>query len=825
MRIILLVVLFLLTFGAASAQSLKEVHGKDVPCPVCKASEKVEKSFIPPPARFLTKSTETKSDFIVDYVDFPDEAKVAFEYAISIWESIIESEMPIRVLAQWSSELGTNTLASCGPESYYADFTDAPAEGRYYAVAIAEKIANTELNGTSRYDIEANFSSSINWYYGTDGNTPSFSYDFVSVVLHEMAHGLGFTGFFFVSDDLGGYGYYNYGDATPFDVMVENDAGHDLADPSFFENVSAELKSELESGFLYSNSIVAKSSNSGERPRLYAPSSFDAGSSVYHLNDYTYPAGNENSLMTHATGKGEAIHDPGPLAIGIMEDLGWTNLILRHTAVKDQEELDSLVFTITVDTYYPLNDDSVFVFYSTDNFATNPDTLLLTATGVADEYAVTLFPEAGTEDLQYYIRVSDEKGRVRTYPADAPAEVQNIHFGDDFEAPTVETTEIPYFLLRGEPLQVEASVDDNLGVDTVYVTYEINGVEQPAFGLTLESGTNYTGFFNFDLAALQDGDSISYNIVAVDASSNRNTLVFPEGEVFAFVVHEIFDPVVTYINDFNAETVDFLLADFDIYTADYFTDAALHSPHPYENAGVDNQDMNFYTLLKYPVVIQEGGNLTFDEVVLVEPGEEGAVYGDDDFWDYVIVEGSKDFGENWYPLADGYDSGDNAAWEQAYNDGIGLGAQDSETEGTTEWYVSRQIGLDESEYFSAGDTILIRFRLYSDPYATGWGWAIDNLSVQVPVSAPITTLSPGNVSVYPNPFSDEIRIQIQAQAQLNEIRIELFDVYGRRLLLTTRENVSSFSEVFNVQNYSSGLYLLKVSENGEPVLSRKLLKN
>jgi len=820
------VVLFAVTFSVASAQSLKVVHGSDVPCPVCKASEKVEKSFIPPPTRFLLKSAEAKSDFIVDYVDFPDEAKTAFEYAISIWESIIESEMPIRVRAQWSSELGTNTLASCGPETYYADFKDAPYEGRYYAVAIAEKIANEELNGASRYDIEANFSSTINWYYGTDGNTPTFNYDFVSVVLHEIAHGLGFTGFFFVDEDsdVGAYGFYNYGDATPFDVLVENDEGHDLVDPSFFENVSAEMKSELESGYLYSNSIVAKSANSGVRPRLYAPSSFDAGSSVYHLNDYTYPAGNENSLMTHATGKGEAIHDPGPLTMGIMEDMGWTNLILRHTAVKDQEQLDSLVFAVTVDTYYPLNEDSAYVFYSTDNFETNTDTLLLESTGTEDEYSVTLFPEAGTEDLQYYIWVADEKGRVRTYPADAPEEVQNIHFGEDLEAPTVEATEIPYYLLPGEPLEIEASVDDNLGVDTVYVTYSINGVEQPEFALTLESGTNYTGYFNFDVAAVQDGDIIRYNIVAIDASSNENTTVYPEGDAFQCAIEEIFDPVSTYTNDFNAESVDFLLADFDIYTADNFTDGALHSPHPYENTGVDNQDMSVSTFLKYPIIIQENGSLSFDEVVLVEPGEESAAYGDDDFWDYVIVEGSADLGKTWYPLADGYDSGDNDTWKEAYNDGILLGGQDSGTEGTAEWYVTRQLTLDESEYFSAGDTVLIRFRLYSDPYATGWGWVIDNLSIQVPVSAPFTTLSPGNVAVYPNPFSDQIRVEIEAQKQLNEIRVELFDVYGRSLLVETRQNVSAFNESFNLQNYSSGLYLLKVSENGKAVLSRKLMK-
>ena len=59
--------------------------------------------------------------------------------------------------------------------------------------------------------------------------------------------------------------------------------------------------------------------------------------------------------------------------------------------------------------------------------------------------------------------------------------------------------------------------------------------------------------------------------------------------------------------------------------------------------------------------------MTFDEVVLVEPGELLADFGEDEFWDYVIVEGSNDFGEIWWPLDDGYDSGDNSVWKQNYN--------------------------------------------------------------------------------------------------------------------------------------------------------------
>ena len=54
-------------------------------------------------------------------------------------------------------------------------------------------------------------------------NCPDSLYDFVSVVLHEIGHGLGFFNFFYVQDDLGAYGYGSYGSgsATPFDELVQ----------------------------------------------------------------------------------------------------------------------------------------------------------------------------------------------------------------------------------------------------------------------------------------------------------------------------------------------------------------------------------------------------------------------------------------------------------------------------------------------------------------------------------------------------------------------------------------------------------------------------
>ena len=218
--------------------------------------------------------------------------------------------------------------------------------------------------------------------------------------------------------------------------------------------------------------------------------------------------------------------------------------------------------------------------------------------------------------------------------------------------------------------------------------------------------------------------------------------------------------------------------------------------------------------------------MNFAEVVLVEPGELSSVYGDSDFYDYVIVEGSKNNGANWYPLANGYDSSDQPVWKANYDSGIPIDGQDSETEGEADWLVNRSISLTDNEYFVAGDTILIRFRLYSDPYAAGWGWAIDNLEIQRPVSADITLLSPGEVNVYPNPFTDNVTVKIAAVQRESQIQIDIFNAVGQKIYASQEQGViGGYSHEINLSRYGKGIFLVKVSQNGQTVSTKKLIKN
>ncbi|MBI2765870.1 MAG: hypothetical protein HYX53_08165, partial [Chloroflexi bacterium] len=258
------------------------------------------------------------STITVTYTGFGSNpaAQAAFQAAIDVWASKLTSSVVIKINADWTA-LGPGVLGQAGPTNLVANFSGAPQANTYYPIALAEAIAGTNLNGSTA-EISASFSSSFsNWYFGTDGATPSGKYDFESVVMHEVGHGLGMIGFYSYS---GGTGSYQV--LSPFDRYIVNGANQVLA--STYANNSTALGSQLVSNNLFVNGTNAMSANGGAKPKLYDPATWSGGSSVYHLDDATYPPGNANSLMTSAIGTAEAIHDPGPITLGSFRDIGWT---------------------------------------------------------------------------------------------------------------------------------------------------------------------------------------------------------------------------------------------------------------------------------------------------------------------------------------------------------------------------------------------------------------------------------------------------------------------------------------------------------------------
>ncbi|HYV92177.1 MAG TPA: T9SS type A sorting domain-containing protein [Chitinophagales bacterium] len=287
-------------------------------------------TFIPPPPQFqLGLRTAT---FNIIYNGYTTDAQSAFQYAADIWGSILISNIPIKVNTYFTVLPG-NLLGITLPNGR-KDFPNAPLTNTWYSTSLANALSDSELNAGEN-DVDLYLNSTTNWYFGTDGNCPAGKYDFVSVALHELCHGLGFVGLGKVASGIGSFGLVYASDfpgivtsfpwpdldtlPSVFDLHLTEYGGGFL---SSYANPSADLATQFTNNSVWFYGDSSQAANP-LRPHMYAPATFILGSSLLHLNESTYPAGNINELMTPFSGTAEATHDPGPITIGILKDIGW----------------------------------------------------------------------------------------------------------------------------------------------------------------------------------------------------------------------------------------------------------------------------------------------------------------------------------------------------------------------------------------------------------------------------------------------------------------------------------------------------------------------
>jgi hypothetical protein len=806
----------------------------------------------------VEKSNASRAQFEITYYGAPDDIKVLFDKAASIWADYLNSDVPIRIAVLWTP-LERNVLGSAGASNYVKNFPGATRLNTYYPIALAEKITRVNYNGTDP-DIIARFNSSFSqWYKGIEG-LPAVNkeYDLLSVILHELGHGLGFIGQFELSSDGSKLGY----STSPgiFDQFIENKTGTKLSDTaSYYKNNSTALKNAVTTkNNLYLSGSGMQELN-GTRGQLYSPNPFIDGSSIYHVDQETYPVGDVNALMTPQLVPGEVTRNLGPIVKGVFKDMGWYgSSIFAEEATDTEDTGNDFVFEAKLYSDTLVNESSLRLMLAINSSVTTAKEYIPTkVAGTSNTYRYVL-PKASQDRLiKYYWTAKNAAGKSFTTPAESPI-IPGTNYVMYYDVVIGTDTVKPKLVFKNTLQNVFPSetkitlppiyANDNIGIQGVYLEYAINGGSMISKTLSLNTTgdlQSYAGVLDFTSNPLKAGDYIKYRIVVKDKAKSVNMVTSPQSDYYLIRVVDYQEPVKEYISSFNSYPYgDFYLKGFSISKPTNFNSNNLHTNHPYEDGseeaepgsnGLDLFTNNDAILLKPITIRSDTAKMYFDQVVLVEPGEANQGFYNADgtvnrnFYDYVIVQGSLDKGKSWFDFLEGYDSRLDNTWLNLYNSSFDASGSNSLGVGSYTYYKPMQIDLMKTKKVKAGDQVIIRFRLHADAGANAWGWSIDNLNVQGPKGKkdPIlgieNSLESSFLNVFPNPSRGKVKVQLATPFEMKSMQFNLIDLQGKsHLSELIQVNGMNFEREYDVSQLDSGIYIISVQLENKQI-TRKLI--
>ena len=257
----------------------------------------------------------------------------AFQFAANLWGGL-DKRVTIRVGAQFDPLTCTfmsATLGQAGPNTVHRDFAGALRPNTWYPQALAS-LTGADLAPTFD-DIAATFNSAIgttcpfpNVVLWSDRNSPGTKIDFVTVVLHELGHGLGFS----LVNLATGQKFLGFDDAY-MAFLEDHSTGELYPNMSNAERVTASTATgDLHWVGLNVLAVSRQRLTAGVDPNghveMFAPNPRQP-SSVSHFSDSLSP--DELMEPRHT----DPLHDVG-LAKELLADIGWltspggTNLTL-----------------------------------------------------------------------------------------------------------------------------------------------------------------------------------------------------------------------------------------------------------------------------------------------------------------------------------------------------------------------------------------------------------------------------------------------------------------------------------------------------------------
>ena len=307
---------YILFFFSALAFGQESGPGFELECPI---GSDTHTELISAAHLRQAASLAQSARFSITYDQVPDSVKYVMEEATKIWGGIISSRIPIKIKVSWE-DLTAKTLAVTGSERVYKNFRNAPQADVWYPSALANAISGQTLN-KDYFDIIIKINKNTQWKYNYQLLVEIGKFDLLSVLLHELTHGLGFVSSFDVTEtDKIKWGIENL--PIIYDKYLINDLDQELVNNRFFSNDSQELKKAVTEERVFFK--IEQGDYGRRRPQLYTPKDFSNKGSLSHLTDRPIFVMDANDkLMYPGLSMGDRFQYPGKGIIAILFQIGW----------------------------------------------------------------------------------------------------------------------------------------------------------------------------------------------------------------------------------------------------------------------------------------------------------------------------------------------------------------------------------------------------------------------------------------------------------------------------------------------------------------------
>ncbi len=276
----------------------------------------------------------------------------ATQAAADFWADRLVSSVPIEISMAFqplSCSANSGILGGASAQSIFRNFDNAPQSSTFYHVALANSYAGRDLdllqndiNMTFNSDIDNNDNclSGVNWNYSVSLTSSNGSINFYQVILHEIAHGLGFSDFINPID-----GSFLLGFPDAFSLFLRDETTNvNLSEPSTTNEQRLFALTNTGSLVWNGSRVNILAANGGDAQltsgltngmvRMFAPSTFNSGSSVSHYDTLLTP----NELMEPFITNAANID----LSLALLYEMGWEEAqVLISTADEDNDSVQN----------------------------------------------------------------------------------------------------------------------------------------------------------------------------------------------------------------------------------------------------------------------------------------------------------------------------------------------------------------------------------------------------------------------------------------------------------------------------------------------------